>query len=175
MLGSVEEVLGEQRLRHLLDALDTYGDGCIPRLDRLVEHGGVIDIVCIGHVIVVLPLFVNLQEHFLPLAESVLLLLEDGDLGECASWVHLYLILAELLRVGFHVRCGPRCLPSEAQELLPVFLIQILKQALGGPLPAFEAIGIIGLTAIRVSAHGLESLRLCAQITVFRRGKRGLV
>jgi len=154
----------------LLDALDAYGDGCISGLDSMVEHGGVIDIVGVGHVIVILPLFMNLQEHFLPLAESVLLLLKDGDLGECASRVQLYLILAELPRVGFHVWCGPRCLPSEAQELLPVFLIQILKQALGGPLPTFVAIGIIGLTAIRVSAHGVEILPLCAQITVFRRG-----
>ena len=154
----------------MLDALDAKRDRIISRLDSLVEHGGVIDIVGIGHVIVVLPLFVNLQEHFLPLAESVLLLLEDGDLGKCASRVKLYLILAELPRVGFHVWCGPRCLPSEAQELLPVFLIQILKQALGCPLPTFVAFGIIGLTAIRVSAHGLEILALCAQITVFRRG-----
>lgn len=61
----------------MLDALDTYGDGCIPGLDSMVEHGGAIDIVGVGHVSVVLPLFMNLQEHFLPLAETVLLLLED--------------------------------------------------------------------------------------------------
>jgi hypothetical protein len=59
----------------LLDTLDANSDRIISRLDSLVEHGGVIDIVCKGHVIVVLPLLMNLQEHFLPLAESFLFLL----------------------------------------------------------------------------------------------------
>jgi hypothetical protein len=160
----------------LLDALDANGDRIVSGLDGLVEHGGVIDVVGKGHVIVVLPLFMNLQEHFLPLAESVLLLLENGNLGECTSRVHLYFILAKLPRVGFHVWCGPRCLSSEAEELLPVLLIQILEQALGGSLPTFEAIeGVLILTAIRVSADGLEFLPLRIQIAVFSRGKRGLI
>lgn len=60
MLGSVKEVLGKQRSSHLLDALDAYGHRIVvPRLDSLVEHGGVIDIVGKGHVIVVLPLLMN--------------------------------------------------------------------------------------------------------------------
>jgi hypothetical protein len=76
--------------------------------------------------------------------------------------------LAELPRVGFHVWCGAWCLAFEAQELLAVLLIQILKQALGGTLPTFKAIevGLI-LTAIRVSAYGLEFLPLWIQISVF--------
>jgi hypothetical protein len=59
----------------LLDALDANRDRIVSGLDSLVEHGGVIDIVGIGHVIVVLSLLMNLQEHFLPLAESFLFLL----------------------------------------------------------------------------------------------------
>lgn len=96
------------------------------------------------------------------------MLLKDGHLGESTSRVDLNFIVAELPRVGFHVWCGPRCLPPQAQELLSVLLIQILKQALCGSLPAFEAIeGVLILTLIRVSAYGLVFLTLWMQITVF--------
>ena len=153
----------------MFDPLDSDGDSIISGLDGdLVEHGGVIDILGEGHVIVVLPLFMNLQEHLLPLAESILFLLEDGDLGECASRVRLYLILAELSRVGFQVWSGPGCLPSEAQELLPVLLIKVLKQTLGGTLPTFEAVeSVLSLTAIGVCADHLEFLPLRIHLTVF--------
>jgi hypothetical protein len=152
----------------LFDPLDANGDSIISGLDGLVEHGGVIDILGEGHVIVVLTLFMNLQEHLLPLAETILFLLEDGNLGECTSRVHLYFILAELPRIGFHVWCGPRRLLSETQELLPVLLIQVLKQTLGGTLPTFEAIEVVlSLTAIGVSADGLEFLPLRIHLTVF--------
>ena len=129
-----------------------------------------------GHVICgFMPLLMNLQEYFFPLAESILFLFENGHLRELASWVHLRFLLAKISRVCVHCWCCPRSLPPESQELLPILLIQVLEQALGSPLSALLAIeSVLILTLIGISSSWVEFLTLGVHIAVLR-GKRGLI